>query len=441
MTRAGRFGLLGLAGGVLLLGAGLAYVYGSARTTLDRARARYADFEAEERRVARGRPPWLASTEVGDAQTAYGSLEAASRARDPDALDWQTLERIVRLPLALRPGESFALERPASFAWAMRLQLPQHPASDEDLARLRSLLVLALDGMEFGRPQEWEDAAGDADAALAGILEACAAGRPGAVALATTARLFDAVEARPPSSRGARFRTALAVAAAAGEHTRTESSRSRYSIHRISLPEAKPGAGWLWSETVARADAVNGLREVGARLVAAWEGPPTCLREASKAQGVPASDGDYRWFQWYFEGRFAGGTTSQGREPWCFAPWLDGLCLWRERLAVARAAVAVARHRHDHGVLPRTLADLVPDYLAAMPLDPTTGAALIWEGQRLRAVGPDGDDDGGRPLVDWLGLSLVELSFSDLLTHPNLLDGDVVWAPNDVESPIPPAPR
>lgn len=43
--------------------------------------------------------------------------------------------------------------------------------------------------------------------------------------------------------------------------------------------------------------------------------------------------------------------------------------------------------------------------------------------------------------MDWLGLSLVELSFSDLLTHPNLLDGDVVWAPNDAESPIPVAPR
>jgi hypothetical protein len=74
-----------------------------------------------------------------------------------------------------------------------------------------------------------------------------------------------------------------------------------------------------------------------------------------------------------------------------------------EALAGARAsiaAIAIARYQRGHaGALPRTLAGLVPDYLAAPPVDPYTGGELRYrqEGARYKvyAVGLDRTDDGG----------------------------------------------
>jgi hypothetical protein len=89
----------------------------------------------------------------------------------------------------------------------------------------------------------------------------------------------------------------------------------------------------------------------------------------------------------------------------------DGLTLagWREDilfrdhalLRCAMVALAAERYRLEHGDWPRALADLVPGYLPAVPLDPidgvplryrrTDGEAVIW------SVGADGRDDGGDP--------------------------------------------
>ncbi len=70
-------------------------------------------------------------------------------------------------------------------------------------------------------------------------------------------------------------------------------------------------------------------------------------------------------------------------------------------LRTARAAVAVERYRLDKARLPRTLDDLVPDYLDAVPLDPFDGKALrykkVEKGYIIYSVGPDGKDDGAPP--------------------------------------------
>jgi hypothetical protein len=65
-----------------------------------------------------------------------------------------------------------------------------------------------------------------------------------------------------------------------------------------------------------------------------------------------------------------------------------------------RTAVAAERYRLAHGAWPGKLADLVPAYLDAVPLDPIDGAPLRYarhaEGVTVYSVGLDGTDDGGR---------------------------------------------
>lgn len=68
---------------------------------------------------------------------------------------------------------------------------------------------------------------------------------------------------------------------------------------------------------------------------------------------------------------------------------------------LATAAIAVRLHECDHGRRPTTLAELVPDYLPAVPIDPFVddGAPLRYlpdaEPPMLYSVGRDGIDDGG----------------------------------------------
>lgn len=64
-----------------------------------------------------------------------------------------------------------------------------------------------------------------------------------------------------------------------------------------------------------------------------------------------------------------------------------------------RAAVAMTRFRLDHGTLPSHLADLVPGYLKAVPMDPFDGNPLRLTVQGdtwiIYSIGPDGIDNGG----------------------------------------------
>jgi len=68
------------------------------------------------------------------------------------------------------------------------------------------------------------------------------------------------------------------------------------------------------------------------------------------------------------------------------------------RLAVA--ALAVERYRLDHKKWPKRWEDLTPKYLASIPADPWDDKPLklkrVEKGILIYAVGPDGEDDGGR---------------------------------------------
>ncbi|MGD8452309.1 MAG: hypothetical protein PVJ57_10865 [Phycisphaerae bacterium] len=64
-----------------------------------------------------------------------------------------------------------------------------------------------------------------------------------------------------------------------------------------------------------------------------------------------------------------------------------------------RLALALGRCRSERGKYPESLAELVPAYMSALPLDPFGDAPFLYrrygEAYVLYSRGPDGDDDGG----------------------------------------------
>ncbi len=64
-------------------------------------------------------------------------------------------------------------------------------------------------------------------------------------------------------------------------------------------------------------------------------------------------------------------------------------------------ALAATAYRIEHGAFPKEAADLVPDYMTLMPLDPFTGEPMKVRaedgGAVLYSVGPDMADDDGAP--------------------------------------------
>ena len=64
-------------------------------------------------------------------------------------------------------------------------------------------------------------------------------------------------------------------------------------------------------------------------------------------------------------------------------------------------ALAATAYRIEHGAFPKEAADLVPDYMTLMPLDPFSGEPMKVRaedgGAVLYSVGPDMADDDGAP--------------------------------------------
>ncbi len=65
-------------------------------------------------------------------------------------------------------------------------------------------------------------------------------------------------------------------------------------------------------------------------------------------------------------------------------------------LRLARTAAALELYRRQHGDWPRTLQQLVPEYLDAVPLDPYSGRPLRYiPGEAVYSIGHNLNDDGG----------------------------------------------
>jgi hypothetical protein len=72
------------------------------------------------------------------------------------------------------------------------------------------------------------------------------------------------------------------------------------------------------------------------------------------------------------------------------------------QLRLLRLELALQEYRQRHGRFPPTLAQLSPEVMEAMPLDPFTEKPLVYRprgrGYVLYSVGPDGVDNGGTPI-------------------------------------------
>ena len=70
----------------------------------------------------------------------------------------------------------------------------------------------------------------------------------------------------------------------------------------------------------------------------------------------------------------------------------------------ADAAIAVSRYQRATGSLPASLSELVPSYLAAVPIDPFSGREVRYGRSADRfvvySIGPDKKDDGGTNVTD-----------------------------------------
>ncbi len=87
--------------------------------------------------------------------------------------------------------------------------------------------------------------------------------------------------------------------------------------------------------------------------------------------------------------------------------------LARLRLLIGELAIRAYRLEHDEE--PLSLAELAPKYLPAVPEDPFSGKPLIYRPDPIEhifySIGPDGHDDGGRPLdvEQWSGDVLLNM--------------------------------
>ena len=84
--------------------------------------------------------------------------------------------------------------------------------------------------------------------------------------------------------------------------------------------------------------------------------------------------------------------------------WIASDLKCRARLRTARTALAVEQFRQANGRLPKTLDELVPAYLSAVPLDPFDGKPLRYKlldkGYVVYSIGRDEIDDGGAEMDD-----------------------------------------
>jgi hypothetical protein len=183
-------------------------------------------------------------------------------------------------------------------------------------------------------------------------------GRPSAPALAALAPQFETAQTRSPAVLGLagemKFVNGLLSEMAAGEHVWAESeSAGVYLLSHAFSWTVRPA---IFASHARALDQLHRTVEF-ARLQP--------FERRTKKLVLPADEPQPWWwrrlakFTWAGFGRVVGSSD--------------------EHLALARiasAAVALRRHKLDHGSYPPSLEALVPAFLARVPLDPFTGRPL-----------------------------------------------------------------
>ncbi|MES9832088.1 MAG: hypothetical protein ABW139_07555 [Candidatus Thiodiazotropha sp. DIVDIV] len=74
-------------------------------------------------------------------------------------------------------------------------------------------------------------------------------------------------------------------------------------------------------------------------------------------------------------------------------------CFGHVHIEATKAAIAVSSYKFDHGELPESLHELIPNYLSSMPIDPFDGTNLKYSKEmgHVYSAGANFRDDGGSP--------------------------------------------
>ena len=90
---------------------------------------------------------------------------------------------------------------------------------------------------------------------------------------------------------------------------------------------------------------------------------------------------------------------------------VDVCCRAQARQSIARTAIAIERYRRVRGETPKTLDQIVPEFLEKSPVDPFDGAPLRFKsdaaGYKIYSIGPDGIDQGGEAGEEGKELDIV----------------------------------
>jgi hypothetical protein len=121
-----------------------------------------------------------------------------------------------------------------------------------------------------------------------------------------------------------------------------------------------------------------------------------------KSQRQRIIDENVNW-QWRLQAILADWSGTERNE------WARQMQLLRmTEIRILIADLAIRAHRLETSSLPATLAELIPDYLPAVPDDPygkdTITYLVSGDEYALYSVGPDGEDDGGRALSNLIGV-------------------------------------
>ena len=210
--------------------------------------------------------------------------------------------------------------------------------------------------------------------------------RPSAALLAQLQGAFADREQPDFIERDIRERRALAIESMLGELYGARTDPLTPSAHVVwTWRPALPARPWIAHEMTASLKRTQEVLAVAARP---WPEKITAAKAMAAGSPTPQTDGrsrplDLRWFARYL--------------PVMVSPEEAATVLSRNR--TAQAVLAVERYRRDRGVLPVSLAALVPAYISAVPMDPFSGKDLLFRadktGFRVYAAGANGADDGG----------------------------------------------